>query len=500
MRVPDEHGYRFEPLQRRSVVLGLGWAQLVAAALCVVSAVSFFRAWPGLPGLVAAVAVLAAGVLGCRPAGGRLPGEWASLGGRFGLRRRRHQGSVPVSLATVADGGSSLRRSVVLGPARAVAPLAGVAGGLRVVELDAVGGQGAMGAVLDRKEGTLVAVLSATGPTFCLADRAEQERRLASWAAVMESVGAHRNGLWRLQWCQRALPAARGPMVEALRATARGGGRCGPDRGGGHDSGGADPALEDHAGFVAEAESISWRHETLVVVAVRCSDRRRETLVAAGARLRSAVSGLRSQLLGGGFGCDGPLGAAPLARALCVPLAAGPHEAEVYAGGARRSSVMEHWSAVEVDGWWHRTYWVTQWPLSQVAPDFLSPLLSGPGRRCFSVVFRPLPPERAVRDAEASRTAQLADAQLRAQGGFIETARHRRRAQAVEGREERLADGRAGFEFAGYVTLSAASRAELDDAGADLWHSAGCARLRLQVLYGQQQEALSWSLPLGRGL
>jgi hypothetical protein len=476
------------------VVLGLGWAQLVAAALCVVSAVSFFRAWPGVPGLAAAAAILAAGVLGCRPAGGRLPGEWASLAGRFGLRRRRHPGSVPASLAVVADAGSG-RRSVVLGPPRAAPPLAGIAGGLQVVELEAARGQGAMGAVLDKREGTLVAVLSATGPTFCLADRAEQERRLAAWAAVMESVGTHRNGLWRLQWCQRALAAARGPMVEALRAAA---GAGAGDGGAGH--GGAGAALEDYAGFVAEAESVSWEHETLVAVAVRCSDRRQETVVAAAARLKSVVSGLRSQLLGGGFACDGPLGAGPLARALFAPLAGGLQEAEVYAGGARRSSIREHWSAVEVDGWWHRTYWVAQWPLSQVAPDFLSPLLSGRGRRCFSVGFRPLPPERAVREAEASRTAQLADAQLRAQGGFIETARHRRRAQAVEGREERLADGRAGFEFAGYVTLSAASLPELDDAGTDLEHSAGCARLRLQVLYGQQLEALSWSSPLARGI
>jgi hypothetical protein len=149
---------------------------------------------------------------------------------------------------------------------------------------------------------------------------------------------------------------------------------------------------------------------------------------------------------------------------------------------------------------WHRTYWVAEWPRSRVGPDFLSPLLVGMGRRCFSVVMAPVPPERAVRDAESSRTAQVADAQLRAQGGFLETAQQRRRAEALEGRETELADGRGSFELAGYVSVSADDKPGLDEACAQLERAAGAAKLCLRPLFGQQKEALTWALPFGRGL
>jgi len=160
----------------------------------------------------------------------------------------------------------------------------------------------------------------------------------------------------------------------------------------------------------------------------------------------------------------------------------------------------EHWADVRADGSWHRTYWVAEWPRSSVGPDFLSPLLIGTGRRSFSVVMGPVPPERAERDAQSSRTAQVADAQLRAQGGFLETARQRRQAEALESREERLADGRGVFELAGYFTVSGSDRAELEAACSDLERAAGAAKVCLRLLYGQQKEALTWALPFGRGL
>ena len=133
-------------------------------------------------------------------------------------------------------------------------------------------------------------------------------------------------------------------------------------------------------------------------------------------------------------------------------------------------------------------------------PDFLSPLLIGTGRRSISVVMAPVPPERAQRDTESSRTSQVADAQLRAQGGFLETARQRRKSEALEGREAELANGRGVFELAGYVTVSAGERTELDAACSELERAAGAAKLSLRRLFGQQREALTWALPFGRGL
>jgi hypothetical protein len=115
-------------------------------------------------------------------------------------------------------------------------------------------------------------------------------------------------------------------------------------------------------------------------------------------------------------------------------------------------------------------------------------------------VMAPVPPARAERDAQSSRTAQLADAKLRAQGGFLETARQRRQAEALEGREERLVDGRGVFKLAGYFTVSGSDKAALEAACSDLERAAGAAKVSLRLLYGQQKEALTWALPFGRGL
>jgi hypothetical protein len=82
----------------------------------------------------------------------------------------------------------------------------------------------------------------------------------------------------------------------------------------------------------------------------------------------------------------------------------------------------------------------------------------------------------------------------------LETARHRRQAEAVEGREERLVDGRGVFKMSGYFTVSGSDKAALEAACSDLERAAGAAKVSLRLLYGQQKEALTWSLPMGRGV
>jgi hypothetical protein len=84
--------------------------------------------------------------------------------------------------------------------------------------------------------------------------------------------------------------------------------------------------------------------------------------------------------------------------------------------------------------------------------------------------------------------------------GFMETARRRRQTEAVARREEELADGHAACRFAGYVTVSARALEELEHDCSEIEHSAQMARLELLRLYGQQEEAFTYTLPLCRGL
>ena len=356
--------------------------------------------------------------------------------------------------------------------------------GLSLCELAA--GPGPIGALLDERAGTAAALLRVRGGSFCLLDEVDKERKLGAWAAVLESVSSHRSSLVRLQWCQRALP---GDSLSQLRHL---------QRAGDVDS----PGFAGHVALLERVGARSWRHETLLLVAVRCRVRARgrQGLLSDedAEALRNEVRSLRAQMRNVGLVCEGVLdrtGAVAALGAFLVPSLdrhPGAHPWPL--------ALEEHWADVRADGSWHRTYWVAEWPRSSVGPDFLSPLLIGTGRRSFSVVMAPVPPERAERDAQSSRTAQVADARLRAQGGFLETARQRRQAEALEGREERLVDGRGVFKLSGYFTVSGADKAGLESACSDLERAAGAAKVCLRLLYGQQKEALTWRLPVREGL
>ena len=336
--------------------------------------------------------------------------------------------------------------------------------------------------LLDEHGGTAAAVLRPRGGAFCLLDGAERHRKLASWGAVLQSLASHRSCLARLQWCQQALPGDSEAIVRHLHLAG--------DR--------ESPAYAGQLALVEAAGHKSWQHETLLVVAVRWQGRFGRASKEGGEVLRNEVRALRAQLRSAGFVCEAVLDAAGIAATVGGFL--GP--------GLRRHpgayqwplAFEEHWGEVRVDGSWHRTYWVAEWPRSQVGPDFL---WASTARSWEALVLGrngPSPARPRRREAESSRTAQLADSQLRAQGGFLETAQHRRQAEALEGREAQLADGRGAFEFAGYVTVSADDRGGLDEACAELERAAGASRLCLRRLYGQQKEALTWAMPLGRGL
>src|ERR1700731_2245996 len=108
----------------------------------------------------------------------------------------------------------------------------------------------------------------------------------------------------------------------------------------------------------------------------------------------------------------------------------------------------------------------------------------------------PVGPAQATRQVEAARTADMADEELRRRAGFLATMRRRREAEGGLRREAELADGHAEYRFSGYVTVSAAERDALDSACAEVEQTASQAHLELRRLYGQQEQAFTWTLPL----
>ena len=464
----DEASYRFEPLERRGLLLGLGLGQLV-----VLAARSSWRPldWPKPgPGRV---------VSWPRPALSPSAACLSSGGGAATIPMAQRGGLVRVAAASPGPAPTCrCARPALRLPARTFAP------GVYLCELPATNGQTAMGALLDEKTGTAAALLRARGGPFCLLDERDKEHRLAAWADVWSQS---RPSAVRWRGCNgagSALPADSEPLLAHLRSTG--------------DA--ASPGFGGHALLLERAGKRSWRHETFLVVSVRCRGRHghRGPTAEGAATLRNQVRAIRAQMRSAGFVCEGVLDAVGAATAIGGFLVAGLDQNP----GAFPwpLAVEEHWSEVRAEGCWHRTFWVAEWPRSRVGPDFLSPLLVGTARRSVSVVMAPIPPERAARDAESSRTAEVADAQLRAQGGFLQTARQRRQSEALEGRETELADGRGAFELAGYITVSASDKPGLEEAASELERAAGAAKLSLRPLYGQQKEALGWALPFGRGI
>lgn len=281
--------YRFEPLERRGLLLGLGLGQLAVLAVALIAAVGLAKTWPGGGGFVAAAGALAVGGLLCRPILGRPPTQWLSVAVSFGSRRK----AVRVPPPSVAP------TPTLCLPARTFAP------GVFLCVLPGLGGPAAMGAVLDERSGTAAALLRARGGPFCLLDEKEKDHRLAAWAAVLESVSAQRSSLARLQWCQRTVPADNGPLVAHLRSAG--------DR--------ASPGFDGHALLLERAGQRSWCHETLIVVAVRCRSQRghRGPTTDGAEALRNEVRALRSQMRSAGFLCDGVLDAAGGGRGRELP-------------------------------------------------------------------------------------------------------------------------------------------------------------------------------------
>jgi hypothetical protein len=120
--------------------------------------------------------------------------------------------------------------------------------------------------------------------------------------------------------------------------------------------------------------------------------------------------------------------------------------------------------------------------------------------RSVSLVMAPVSLARAVREAESARTQELADEELRRRAGFLSSARRRRQQEGIERREEELSVGHGEFRFSGYVTVTAGSAEELEAACGEVEQMAQLSRLELRLLYGEQDVAFAYTLPLCRGL
>ncbi|MEJ7792422.1 MAG: SCO6880 family protein [Gaiellaceae bacterium] len=488
--------YRFGPLERRGLVGSLRTAQAFVLAASLTTGVLLMRLLPGA-GFVAALGLVAVAILFCFwPIAGRAADEWLPIVGRFTSRmargRNRHLSTSPQT---------GVPQPVVSPPAAAV--------GLELLAAPLRGE--AVGIVKDRRGRTYTAALAVKVSSFGLLDRTEQEARQAAWGGVLSSMAREGSPVSRIQWVERTVPADGDEIGRYLGDTW--------DRG-------SVPleslAMQSYLDLVGSAPTVTRDHELFVCLQIdakrawrhmkraggkggadagACTVLLRE-LESLGERLAAAdvrvVGALRPGMVASAF----RVAFDPWSRPGLARLASADRDRDgIDEAAAWPVATEASWSTYKSDGAVHATYWIASWPRTEVGAAFLSPLLLHAQMvRAVAVTIEPISPVRAIREVEASRTSDLADRELRGRMGFMETARRQRVAEATIRREDELADGHAAVRFAGYVTVSAQSEEELERHCSEVEHAAQMARLELLRLYGQQEEAFTYTLPLCRGL
>ncbi len=361
--------YRFGPRERGGALAGWRAGQILTVAVGLVFGVLVLRWQPNVAGVAAALGILVLyGALATVPVAGRTGDEWLPVAVCFEARRR---------------GGP---RS---GPMRTLH-------GLRLLEAE----WQSMGVVHDRAARTLTAALSLRGRSFALLGSDEQDRRVGSWASLLASAARDGSPVHRLQWLASSFPddgrGVRSFLTESAAPAAPSTSRA------------------SYESLLDEVGSHACTHDVLLTVQVR----QRSTVEAGCAVLAREVGSLVRLLGDADVVVEGLLGAADLARRFSrayepdQPGGAAAEGGGAVFDGARPDdrapddawpmAMAEEWSSVRVDGMVHATFWVAEWPRTEVRSDFLAPLLLSSARATLSVVMEPLGPDAAVRKVEGA--------------------------------------------------------------------------------------------------
>jgi hypothetical protein len=472
--------------QALAVVAGGGWAVL---------ALDFSPSGTGA--LAALLGLLAAVGVATMPFAGRTFEQWIPVAAAWAVSRLNRPGRVygPSGTTVVLPTGTTHSRSPgVRRPARPAPPRP--LRGARILKVPYRGRS--VGAVSERGGRRLTVVLVGRAPGFALADEAEQQQRLAVWGEVLK--GACRSAVRRIQWVERTAPTQGDGLARWL-----------------HEQRDPEVPLDGALGrsyleLMDTSAQATREHEVLLAVQIDASllrkdtdGRREDAVIAAAEQIAHGLERARVQI-------DAALTAGGLARALrtafdpyvhpqLAALRAGGGGDELSEQAAWPTGTREAWTHYVADGATHATFEIGGWPRAEVGPAFLGPLL-GPSEhvRSVAVCFEPLDPLRSLRQAEYEITREETDRQTRHRFGQVETARQRQASESARLRETELASGHAEVRLAGFVTVTANSTDELEVACDEVVTQAGRANLELRRLYGQQAEALTYTLPVCRGL
>lgn len=492
----DAPRYRFGPLERRGLLAGLRGPQLVILGTTGFLVVVSLRSLPPGTGLLVALTILVLGLGGgFVPIGGRTLDEWLPVVAGWTTRwvsgARRFSSRAPARGLT-----ARFDEQPDFPPAMAVVTL---------LSHEVRGAGVRIGVLKDKREGTYTAVLAARGKSFALLDGPEKARRLSAWAGILAGLAREGGAVHRIQWIERTVPDPGNEVGKYLKDNI-----AVP-----LDSAIARSYLE----VVDQAGPTTQEHEVFIAVQIHGGRSSRLIKTAGGGDegacevLRRELTALSSSLMGTDVAVDGALTPRLVAHVLRSAFDPGSRQkmASIGSNNPERTGTAlvnagpmaaeENWLSYRTDSGWHATYWIAEWPRIDVDPDFLAPLLlRSEAMRTVSLTMEPVSPLKAIRSVESARTSAAADEELRQRAGFVTTTRRRKEQDALADHEHDLSEGHAFYRFAGFITVTAATKDELEHACSDIEEAAGRSFLDLRRLGGEQALAFNYTLPLCRGL
>jgi hypothetical protein len=513
-----ETTYRFAPHPGGGVLLGLRVPQLCGLALAAFGALGALRLG-GLGGLgLAAVIVAATASIVLVPLRGQTLEQWAPLVARFafgrltGAARFRAQRAQLGHLVRLPHG--ELDPQTAQPPESRPAELAE----LELMEVTLTRYEDArLGVVKDGRAHTYTATVRVSGRAFALLAPEDREARLEEYGAVLAALARDDSPVRRVAWIERTLPADADALGSYLLQAKR------------PDASFEEPPdeLVSYLQLIGRAGDVAEEHEllfTLQIDARRPAARRAITRIGGGdlgalAVLAGEVGQLIELLDQAAITVTGLLTRAGLAAAIRSgydpwghrqrqrQLDPGGVEAGIEPHTAAPTARDDHWGHLHVDGALHCTFWVAEWPRVDVRALFLQPLLMDTRiTRTVAMVMELVGPGKAQRHAERAATEAATEQTLRGRIGQRTSQRQAQRDQAALQRERELAEGHAAVRYATYVTVSVPATPggnavdELEAAASRIELEAKRAPLRLERMWGQQAEAFTYTLPLGRGL
>lgn len=430
-----------------------GQVLVIAASLAI--AVAVLRSVPGFGGVVGFAAICGmASIVALAPVGGKTIQEWVPVGTGYvanSVFDRPHRASARIAAAIPGKAPRMFR-------------------GLTVETL--VDQDGQIGIIQDARCATVTAVVELEGSGFALVSEDERDRRVASWSGLLAAMARDARAIHRLQWIERTLPDSADTLATSTTNNAN------------------TPASSSYEELVQAQNLALLRHEAYLACTFRKG--------VSSSEIFAVVRTLTTRCTEAGLLPTGALSAVGLCHVMREFFDHRPVRRATKAVWPQKVSTS--WADVTADGLHHATFWIAEWPRCEVRSDFLIPVFVGAdARRTVTVVMAPVPMLAATRKAEQAKTARVAENDLKAKHGFAMTARSEREQEAVEQREQELASGHLGYRFSGYVTISAPSKTDLEDSCRRVEQVAALSRLELRRLYGVQDEALLFALPLGRG-